>query len=98
MQAFRKVTNGTPCDTQLATYLLEADIVLSSDGGFVDRIEECRKYAVRSTYCRAPAPATTPKCLRPNQARRASLTVGGRMSGPLTGSSNCWSLSILPEM
>jgi hypothetical protein len=45
LQAFRKVTHGTPCDTQLATYLPEADIVLSSDGGFIDRIEECRKYA-----------------------------------------------------
>src|SRR5262245_27479539 len=45
LQAFRKVTDGTPCDTQLATYLPEADIVLSSDGGFVDRIEECRNYA-----------------------------------------------------
>jgi hypothetical protein len=45
LQAFRKVTAGTPCDTQLATYLPEADIVLSTDGGFVDRIEECRKYA-----------------------------------------------------
>src|SRR5262249_47322877 len=45
LQAFRKVTDGTPCDTQLATYLPEADIVLSSDGGFIDRIEECRKYA-----------------------------------------------------
>jgi hypothetical protein len=45
LQAFRKVTDGTPCDTQLATYLLEADIVLSSDGGFIDRIEECRNYA-----------------------------------------------------
>jgi hypothetical protein len=46
LQAFRKVKDGTPCDTQLATYLPEADIVLSSDGGFVDRIEECRKYAL----------------------------------------------------
>ena len=45
LQAFRKVTDGTPCDTQLATYLPDADIVLSSDGGFIDRIEECRKYA-----------------------------------------------------
>src|SRR5204863_1534576 len=31
LQVFRKVTDGTPCDTELATYLLEADIVLSSD-------------------------------------------------------------------
>jgi hypothetical protein len=33
LQGFRKVTDGTPCDTQLATYLPEADVVLSSDGG-----------------------------------------------------------------
>jgi hypothetical protein len=45
LQSFRKVTDGTPCDAQLATYLPEADIVLSSDSGFIDRIEECRKYA-----------------------------------------------------
>jgi hypothetical protein len=45
LQSFRKVTDGTPCDAQLAMYLPEADIVLSSDSGFIDRIEECRKYA-----------------------------------------------------
>jgi len=45
LQSFRRVTDGTPCDTQLATYLLEADVVLSGDWGFIDRIQECRKYA-----------------------------------------------------
>jgi hypothetical protein len=45
LQTFRKVTDGTPCDTQLATYLPDAGVVLSSDGGFIDRIGECRKYA-----------------------------------------------------
>jgi len=53
----RKVTDGTPCDTQLATYLLEADIVLSSDGGFIDRIEECRKYAP----CLLPVASACPR-------------------------------------
>jgi hypothetical protein len=48
LQAFHRVTDGTPCDTQLGTYLPDADVVLSSDGGFVDRIEECRKYAPRT--------------------------------------------------
>jgi hypothetical protein len=45
LQAFHKVTDGTPCDTQLSTYLPDADVVLSSDGGFIDRVNECRKYA-----------------------------------------------------
>ena len=63
LQAFRKVTDGTPCDTQLATYLPEADIVLSSDGGFIDRIEECRKYA--------PCFLPIAECLLPQRPQNA---------------------------
>lgn len=44
-QRFRKVSPGSPADTQLFTYLLETDLVLTSDKAFVDILEECRPYA-----------------------------------------------------
>ncbi len=42
LQAWRRVTDGTPCDTQLATYLIEADVVVSGDKNFVHFTKRCR--------------------------------------------------------
>jgi hypothetical protein len=47
----------------LATYLPEADVVLSSDGGFINRIGECRKYA--------PCPLPTAERLPPQRPQNA---------------------------
>ncbi|MCA0012893.1 hypothetical protein LB561_09905 [Mesorhizobium sp. B292B1B] len=44
-QRFRRVTNGSGGDNQLFTYLLETDMVITSDKGFVDILEECRPFA-----------------------------------------------------
>jgi hypothetical protein len=43
-QSFYKVSGGTPGDAQLATYLLEADVVVSADKNFVriaDAVRPC---------------------------------------------------------
>jgi hypothetical protein len=50
-QRFRRVTPGTPCDTQLSTYFLETDVVVTADRAVVDILEECRPYAP----CQLPA-------------------------------------------
>lgn len=42
LQSFHKVTDGTPCDSQLATYLLEADFIVSADKNFVRFVNRCR--------------------------------------------------------
>jgi hypothetical protein len=44
-QRFRKVTDGTPGDTQLSTYFLEADVVISADKILLEVLEEIRPYA-----------------------------------------------------
>jgi hypothetical protein len=44
-QRFRKVTAGTPGDTQLFTYFLETDLVITADKALVGILEECRPYA-----------------------------------------------------
>lgn len=44
-QRFRKVTSGTPADTQLATYFFETDVVVSADKALLDTLEECRPYS-----------------------------------------------------
>lgn len=44
-QRFRKVTPGSPADTQLATYFVDTDVVLTADKGLLDILEECRPYA-----------------------------------------------------
>jgi hypothetical protein len=49
-QRFRRVTPGTPCDTQLSTYFLETDVVVTADKALLDILEECRPYAP----CRLP--------------------------------------------
>ena len=55
-QRFRKVTPGTPVDTQLFTYFLETDFVLTADKALIDTLEECRPYAP----CRLPAGKLVP--------------------------------------
>ena len=55
-QRFRKVTPGTPGDTQLATYFLETDFVMSADKALIDTLQECRPYAP----CRLPAGKLVP--------------------------------------
>lgn len=44
-QRFRKVTSGTPADSQLGTYFLETDLVISADRILMDILEEVRPYA-----------------------------------------------------
>jgi len=44
-QRFRKVTPGSPADTQLVTYFLETDLVITGDKALLDILEECRPYA-----------------------------------------------------
>jgi hypothetical protein len=45
LQLFHKVTDGTPGDAQLATYLLEADVVVSADKNFLRITDAVRPYA-----------------------------------------------------
>lgn len=42
IQQFRRVTDGTPGDAQIATYLLDADIVVSADRGLIQILERVR--------------------------------------------------------
>lgn len=44
-QRFRKTTPGSPGDTQLSTYFLETDIVITADRALLAILEECRPYA-----------------------------------------------------
>ena len=44
-QSFYKVTGGTPGDAQLATYLSEADVVISADKDFLRIADAVRPYA-----------------------------------------------------
>lgn len=44
-QRFRKVGSGSVADTQLFTYLLDTDIVITGDKAFTEILEECRNYA-----------------------------------------------------
>jgi hypothetical protein len=46
-QRFRKVTPGSPGDTQLSTYFIETDVVVTADKALVDILDECRRYAPR---------------------------------------------------
>jgi hypothetical protein len=45
LQGFRKVTDGTPCDAQLATYLPEADLAISADKAFISIANRCCPFA-----------------------------------------------------
>lgn len=45
LRLFHKVTDGTPGDAQLATYLLEADVVVSADKNFLRITDAVRPYA-----------------------------------------------------
>jgi hypothetical protein len=49
-QRFRKVTPGSPGDSQLFTYFVESDVVITADKALIDILEECRPYAP----CRLP--------------------------------------------
>jgi hypothetical protein len=42
LQGLRKVTAGTPADSQIALYAYEADVFLSGDKGLVDIINTVR--------------------------------------------------------
>jgi hypothetical protein len=44
-QRFRKVTPGSPGDTQLSTYFVETDVVITADKALLEILEECRPYA-----------------------------------------------------
>jgi len=47
-QSFRKITDGTPADAQLATYLFEADYVVSADKGFIAVTDKIRPYTSKA--------------------------------------------------
>ena len=49
-QRFRKVTPGSPGETQLFTYFLDTDVVITADKALHNILEECRPYAP----CRLP--------------------------------------------
>lgn len=57
LQAWHKVTTGTPGDSRLATHLVDAEMIVSADKNFVRFAERCRAeapFAVGETL-RAPA-------------------------------------------
>lgn len=45
LQAFRKVNDGTPCDSQLSSYLVDCDFICSADRVFINLVEICKKQA-----------------------------------------------------
>jgi hypothetical protein len=45
LQAWHKVTSGTPGDSRLATHLIDADVIVSADKNFVRFAERCRTEA-----------------------------------------------------
>jgi hypothetical protein len=45
LQRLHRVTDGTPADAQLGTYLVEADLMLTADRVLVNIAERCRKDA-----------------------------------------------------
>lgn len=45
LQAVRKVTNGTPGDRQIATYLIDFDVFVTSDRGFAHCIDAMRPHS-----------------------------------------------------
>ena len=44
-QRFRRVTPGSPGDTQLFTYFLDTDVVITADKALLEILDECRPYA-----------------------------------------------------
>ncbi|MFM0217797.1 type II toxin-antitoxin system VapC family toxin [Paraburkholderia caledonica] len=42
LQQFHKITDGTPADGQIGTYLVDVDLMLSADKNFVRFAERCR--------------------------------------------------------
>jgi hypothetical protein len=44
-QRFRKVSPGSPCDTQLSTYFFDTDVVITADKALTEILEECRPFA-----------------------------------------------------
>jgi hypothetical protein len=44
-QRFRKITPGTPADSQLSTYFTETDLVISADRILLEILEEVRPYS-----------------------------------------------------
>ena len=45
LQSFHKVTDGTPVDAQIASYLTEVDLVISADKRFVEMCRRCQREA-----------------------------------------------------
>jgi hypothetical protein len=57
LQALRKVTSGTPVDNQIATYLCDFDLFLTSDKGFADCVDMMRPHAPSKLAQVSVAPA-----------------------------------------
>ncbi|BEP62334.1 hypothetical protein GmRootV213_28880 [Variovorax sp. V213] len=65
-QRFHKVTDGTPADAQLGTYLVEVDLLLSADKNLVRIAQRCHR--------EAPFPVADAQLVPANDALEAVLT------------------------
>lgn len=45
LQAYHKVTSGNPVDSQLASNLIDVDLIVSADRNFITFVEKCKKDA-----------------------------------------------------
>lgn len=80
LQQWHKVSNGTPCDSQLSTYLVESDFVVSADKNFIRFVERCRKEApfpIARPYCLSSGKAGIADFLKHLESKRLFLDVGG---------------------
>jgi hypothetical protein len=59
-QRFRKVTSGSPGDTQLSSYFIETDVVITADKALIEILEECRPFAPRQLPAGKLVPAGAP--------------------------------------
>lgn len=53
LQAYHKVTSGNPVDSQLASHLIDVDVIVSADRNFIRFVEKCKKdapFAVAEPY------------------------------------------------
>lgn len=57
LQSFHKVNDGTPMDAQIASYLVDADVVVSADKNFVKIAQRCAQEAPFRVATPSLAPA-----------------------------------------
>ena len=69
-QRFRKVTPGSPGDTQLSTYFVETDVVITADKQETQRRMEA---ALRAAFNAPPKPQSEMKLGKPRGKKTKSL-------------------------